>query len=174
MLETRKQNLGDSIRFVLEDYRRMAGVVFLSALSFILLILSSFPSYAAQMLGDSIFFLGEVVSALTVNMYMSSGVLGVALTAVYSIFTGAGLMVFYSSVRTKGLDNLLRAGSFAPAVLVGGCASCGAGILGLMGFMGAVSFFPFEGNLVRLAGLLLIVYYLSEEGDPGVCNLPSR
>ena len=50
MLETRKQNLGDYIRFVLEDYRRLEGVGFLSALSFILLILSSFPSYAAQIL----------------------------------------------------------------------------------------------------------------------------
>lgn len=171
MFEARKDNVSDGISFALETRKRIVTVAVMSLAVFSLLIMSSFPSYTFQMLTASPLYIGEVLASLTVNTYASSGLLGVFLVGVYSIATAFATLMLYHSVSVKGLKNIMGAGSLAPAALIGGCASCGAGILGLMGFMGAVSAFPFGGNLVRFAGLMLVIFYMSEEGNPRTCNI---
>lgn len=55
--------------------------------------------------------------------------------------------------------------------LVAGCASCGAGVLGALGFVGAMAALPFDGNLLRVGGIGLLLLFLGRAGDPRTCSV---
>ncbi|MFC6730566.1 hypothetical protein ACFQDG_18090, partial [Natronoarchaeum mannanilyticum] len=52
-----------------------------------------------------------------------------------------------------------------------GCASCGAGVLGALGFVGAMAALPFDGNLLRVGGIALLLFFLGRAGDPQTCSI---
>jgi hypothetical protein len=152
--------------------RTLATVGF-AAVTYALLILSSFPTYSMQMLAAGPGYLDDAVVALTANTYASVGALALALTVVYAVVTGIAITTAIGRIRHAGVVSARGLSSVLPGLLASGCASCGAGLLGTLGFVGALSTLPFDGNLLRLAGLLLLVAYLSRLGDPRYCAMPS-
>jgi hypothetical protein len=84
---------------------------------------------------------------------------GVAVTNAVTLFRRA---------RRRGASTAL---GVLPGFLAAGCASCGAGVLGALGFVGAMAALPFEGNLLRLGGIVLLVFFLGRTGDPRTCSI---
>jgi hypothetical protein len=141
--------------------------------TYILLVLSSFPQYSLQMLGADLGYLDDAVIALTANADATIGSIGVGLIVVYALLTGITVTNTIGRVKRLGATGMSGLSSAIPGLLASGCASCGAGILGLVGFAGALATLPFHGNLVRAGGLLLLVTYLARVGDPRRCTRPS-
>ncbi|MFB6076833.1 MAG: hypothetical protein ABEK12_01735, partial [Candidatus Nanohaloarchaea archaeon] len=105
------------------------------------------------------------------NFHASYGAVGLGLLALYAVLSGIALYNVAVLVRMHGFKQLVNAGSITPAFLVGGCASCGAGLLGLLGFAGALAGLPFQGTELRVLGILLLAYFLSSTGDPRTCSI---
>jgi len=152
--------------------RTLATVVFAAA-TYCLLVLSTFPAYSVQIIGSDVGYLDDTLLALTANTYDTVGAIGLGLTTVYAIVTGVAATTALGRARAVGPAGARGPSSVLPGLLVSGCASCGAGVHGLLGFLGAVATMPLEGNLLRLAGLVLLVGYLSRLGDPRRCRVTS-
>ncbi|MFD1586829.1 hypothetical protein ACFR9U_07530 [Halorientalis brevis] len=153
--------------------RRAAVATVGAVLTYVVLVLSAFPGYTVQMLETSLAYADDAVLALTANTYASTGWVGVGLMVAYSMLTGVALVVAGTQLRTQRRAGAGGLTSLVPALVASGCASCGTGVLGLLGFAGAVAILPFEGNLLRLGGILLLVGYLARTGDPRTCAVPS-
>ncbi|MBC5792839.1 MAG: hypothetical protein H8Z69_02245 [Nanohaloarchaea archaeon] len=132
------------------------------------MVLSARPIYTYQMLDSSLLSLPVAIKDL--YLYNNPGKISMALTAIYSFLGGIALVISYVQLRTQGL-NLKGVTSIAPGFLVSGCAGCGVGIIGLLGFTGALAALPFGGNLVMLGGILLLIFYLNRTGNPETCKI---
>ncbi|MFB6204887.1 MAG: hypothetical protein ABEJ75_04525 [Candidatus Nanohaloarchaea archaeon] len=145
---------------------RLFSVTAITFVAYSLLVLSSFPGYSMQMISSGFLPTLIAVKDLSLNIAASMGYNTLFITALYAPLTGVALVSFAISARSG-------AQAFAgvlPGILVSGCASCGAGIIGLLGFTGALAAMPFSGDLVRIGGLALLLYYLSDLGDPDLCE----
>lgn len=139
-------------------------------ITFSAMILASFPSYSYQLLSTSPLYLSTALTALSENLMASAGIEALILTLIYSVVAGVAFtnLAYQLKYQGGGLKNI---GLMSPGLLVSGCAGCGAGLLGLFGFVGALAVLPFEGNLVRLGGIGLMIFFLGKTGDPKTCNL---
>jgi hypothetical protein len=142
----------------------------LSFTIFFLLVLSSFPEYSYQMLTSGIFYWCTAFKDLLQNMLISVGLGSIVITAFYSVFTSIAILHAGISLKNRSFEGKSLA-SVSPGLLVTGCAGCGAGILGLLGFASAVTLFPFEGDLVKLAGIVLLLYFIGDSGNPEICRV---
>jgi hypothetical protein len=148
--------------------RKMAAVTSIALLTFLLMALSSNIEYSYQMISAGLW--QTAIENRIADMQFNSGNLGLVLTSIYSALAGIAIVNFHTQFKNgganfKGLTGIL------PGFLVAGCASCGVGVLALLGFAGALTALPFQGNLVRLGASLLLVYYLLESGDPRKCEI---
>lgn len=140
-----------------------------ATLTYALLVVSGDPAAAAHALSAGASTLDDFFVTFTVGTYEAAGPLGLALTVAYAVLAGVTVVTVGASVKhgAGGLSNLLGA---APGVLVAGCASCGAGLLPLLGVAGAYALFPFGGNLVRTGGIAILLVALARTGDPRRCE----
>lgn len=162
------KNFQKAVSYSVKDFKRIAVTASASAVIFSLMILLSFPQYSYQMLSANPLLIFEAVSALSWNLIASSGILSLILTIIYSVIGGVASTILFYSVSIKS------AGSLTPGLLVSGCASCGTGLLGLVGLGGALAALPFQGNLIRLGGIALIVFFLNRSGNPEICEVPEN
>lgn len=166
------KNLVESVKYSFSSGRKFSATTFLSVLLLVFLVLGSFPGYSLQMLGSNPAYFSEAFTALSFNLYASAGFLGVITVITYSIATSIAVVNIYSLVQMNGGWTALKgAGGVTPGFLIGSCAGCGAGILGFLGFTGALALLPFSGNGVRILGILFLVYFLGRTGDPNKCSL---
>ncbi len=142
----------------------------LSFTIFFLLVLSSFPEYSYQMLTSGVLYWCTAFKDLLQNMLTSVGLGSIAVTAIYSVFTSIALLHAGISLKNRSFEGKSLA-SISPGLLVTGCAGCGAGILGLLGFAGAITLFPFDGDLIKVVGIVLLLYFIGDSGDPEVCRV---
>ncbi|SEO73805.1 hypothetical protein SAMN04487948_104469 [Halogranum amylolyticum] len=151
---------------------RLVTTLVLAALTFVLLILSTFPTYTMQMLGAGVQrYLVQAFVDLFETTYQSVGVFGVGLIVAYAVLTGVALVNAAAQLRVAGVSSLSDLTGVVPGLLASGCASCGAGLLGFLGFTGALAAMPFHGDLLRVGGLLLLLFFLGRAGDPRQCRL---
>jgi hypothetical protein len=145
------------------------GTVGVAAVTYVLLVASADPAAAAHAVSAGVGTLDDFLVTVTVGTYEAAGTLGLALTVAYAVLAGVTLVTVGASVThgAGGLSNLLGA---APGVLVAGCASCGAGLLPLLGVAGIYALFPFSGNLVRAGGIAVLLVALARTGDPRRCD----
>lgn len=163
--------LAGAFRYPLGSAGRVAGVALVAAVTFVVLVLSTFPVYTLQMLGAGVreYLVRAFVDLLDVT-YASIGPTGVALVVAYAVATGVAVVNAVGQLRLGGTD-LSNLGGAVPGLLASGCAGCGAGVLGLLGFTGALALMPFHGDLLRVGGLLLLVFFLGRSGDPRTCQV---
>jgi hypothetical protein len=165
------RDLASALGYPLTSNRRLlvAGVV--AVLTYTLLVLSTFPQFTIQLLTRNPTDVFYAVASLTRETYLSVGWLGLGLVAAYALLTGVAVtnaVTLFRRARRRGASTAL---GVLPGFLAAGCASCGAGVLGALGFVGAMAALPFEGNLLRLGGIVLLVFFLGRTGDPRTCSI---
>jgi len=162
------QNIHKAIRFAINTRQKKLAVACLSVISFIVFVGLTFPRYSIELLGAGISYWDDAFTSLLWLMKESSGLLGVVLMGIYAIVTGILISATIGSIKYK--TNQKHGWlSVLPAIIFSGCASCGAGILGVVGAFGFVSVLPFNGNLIRVAGIVLVFIVLAKMGDPREC-----
>jgi hypothetical protein len=142
-----------------------------TAVTYVVLVLSSFPQFSIQVLTNDPGDLVYAVSALTREVYVSTGAVGLALVAGYAVLTGIATTTALAMVRRAQRRGASTIVGVLPGVLAAGCASCGAGVLGALGFVGAIAALPYDGNLLRVVGIVLLLYFLGRAGDPRTCSI---
>jgi hypothetical protein len=152
-----------------ESRKAKAITAISTALFLVAMILLSFPGYSYQLLSTNPLYIPTAMEALTINLYNSAGLLAVILTLIYSLVGGITITNVVQQLKFQG-GGLKNAGMLTPAIAISGCAGCGAGVLGLIGLTGALAVLPFEGNLFRLGGIGLLVYFLGKSGHPKKCE----
>jgi hypothetical protein len=160
-----------ALAFPFSSTTRILGTLVIAAVTFVVLILSTFPSMSVQMLGAGLHWFDDTLILLTQNTVATVGYSGFALMVLYAGLTGIAVVDTVASVRVDGVSNVSDATGVVPGLLASGCASCGAGVLGLLGFAGALAALPFHGDLLRLGGILLLLGFLARAGDPRRCRL---
>jgi hypothetical protein len=164
-------DLRDALVFPFTTNRRLAFAAVVAVLTYLLLVLSTFPSMSAQMVAAGIGYLDDAVLRLTANVYATAGATGVGLVVLYAYLTGVALTNTVAQVRNFGAGGVANLTGVLPGLVASGCASCGAGVLGLLGFAGALAAMPFDGNLVRVGGIALLLAFLARSGDPRQCRV---
>jgi len=172
VIETHGSRLLAALWYPFTPGRRTLLTGVAAASTYCLLILSTFPTYTLQLLGADLGYATDAVLALTLNTYRTTGAVGLALVVGYAVLTGVALTAAVGHVRVVGGTGVRGLSTALPGLLASGCASCGAGVLGLLGLAGALALLPFHGNLLRLGGCLLLLGYLSRIGDPHKCLAP--
>lgn len=158
------QGLTNSLGNAVGTGKALAVTATFTLLTYTAMTLLSFPEFSYQVLSSDIAGIGYAISSLTVNSYQSTGALGLGLTAVYSATVGVtAANLSRTGINVKGL------GAGLPLV-ASGCAGCGAGLLGVLGFIGGIALLPFQGNGLKIAGILLLGYFLAETGNE-LCEL---
>ncbi|MBX0293820.1 hypothetical protein [Haloarcula nitratireducens] len=164
--------LGAALTYPLTSWTRVLAAAALAVVTFVLLILSTFPTYTMQMLGAGVQrYLVRAFLDLLDTTYRSIGVFGVGLIVGYAVLTGVAVVNAAAQLRVAGLSSLSDLTGVLPGLVASGCASCGAGVLGFLGFTGALAVLPFHGDLLRVGGLLLLLFFLGRAGDPRQCRL---
>lgn len=165
-----KAGIRPGLRVPISSKPRILLTGVLSFTIFFLLILSSFPEYSYQMLTSGLSYWCTAFKDLLNNMVTSVGLGSIAITGFYSVFTAVALLHAGISFNQNSFEGKSLA-SISPGLLVTGCAGCGAGILGVLGLAGAVTVFPFDGDLVKIAGIILLLYFIGDSGDPEICRV---
>jgi hypothetical protein len=169
LLGSARRNLAGAVVYPFETWRGTVSLVVVGAVTYVLLILSTMPQFTVQMLGDGLHWFDYVFISLTETVYRTDGPLGLAVIVVYAGLTGVAVVNAAGRLRTDGTRSLADLSGVLPAFLASGCASCGAGLLGLLGFVGGVAALPYDGALVRVGGLALLVLFLGRAGHPKRC-----
>ena len=160
-----------ALSFPLTTNCRALGAAVVAVVTYVALVLSSFPEYSAQMLTAGFGYLDDAVLALTANTYATIGPFGLGLIVMYAVLTGVALTNVVTQLRLQDVSGVRDLLGVVPGLLASGCASCGAGVLGLLGFAGALAAMPYEGNLLRLGGIALLLFFLARSGDPRACRV---
>lgn len=163
--------LGDALLYPLTSNIRFLTAAGVTVSTYVLLVLSTFPQFTVQLIRNNPADLFYAISTLTRETYLSVGWLGLALVTIYALLSGIALtnaVTLFRRARRTGASTVL---GVVPGLLAAGCASCGAGVLGVLGFVGAMAALPFEGNLLRIGGILLLLFFLGRTGDPVTCAI---
>lgn len=161
-----KQGLQNPFR----EKRSAVATIFIFLSSFGLIILSTNIGYSFQMITNG---LGGFITALktrTIGIYLTGGLYSIITTLIYSLLIAVTIQNLITQFRAGGIKmrNLTGIG---PGFLVAGCAGCGLGLLSLVGLAGVLALLPFQGELIKLIGMLLLAYYIAEVGNPEVCSI---
>jgi len=165
------RGLPDALVHPLTSNTRLLGAGLATAVTYAVLVLSTFPGFTVQALASDPTDLFYAVAALTRETYLTVGWVGLGLVATYAVLAGVALtnaVALLGRARRTGASTVL---GVVPGVLAAGCASCGAGVLGALGFVGAMAALPFQGNLLRLGGIALLLFFLGRTGDPLTCSI---
>lgn len=176
-------NLEKRIKFTVHDFqkavissvnsrRKIFSTFLLSSLAFTAMMLASKIGYSFQMFSSGLNYWPIALKTTTVLTIQETGLVGFMVPVVYSVLIGITLTNFYTLVRTSGL-RLRNLSGIAPGFVAAGCAGCGVGLLGLLGVSGALAILPFHGELIRLGGILVLLYFIVETGDPKTCSSSS-
>jgi hypothetical protein len=144
----------------------------ISSITFLGIALSSSIEYSVQMFSYGFSSGVTAVQTRIAGLYVNSGLVGIISVTLYSLLIGITLYNFtvqlkFSGVKMRGLSGI------GPGFVAAGCAGCGVGIMTLLGLGGILAILPFNGQLIRLGGILILIYYIAETGNPRSCSIPS-
>ncbi|MFP4038321.1 MAG: hypothetical protein ACLFTA_00885 [Candidatus Nanohaloarchaea archaeon] len=164
-----RRGFEQGVRGSLRNRRRTLGTLIVGFLTFSLTVFSANPGYSIQMLFSGLEYWPIAFMTRFTGLLMNSGYTGAALTLIFSLLVGITMTNTAVQLKMNKL-NLSSLGAL-PGFLAGGCASCGVGILSLLGFGGVLASMPFAGNSLRLAGVLLLVALIIRTGNPDLCEI---
>ncbi|WP_117595469.1 hypothetical protein [Haloprofundus halophilus] len=162
-----------ALAYPLTSYARLLTAAVATGATYVVLVLSTFPQFSLQILANSPSRLVYAVVALTRESYLSAGGVGISLLVAYALLTGIAVTNAVALVRRARRASVETLAGVVPGLLAAGCATCGAGVLGALGFVGAMAVLPFDGNLLRVEGILLLAFFLGRAGDPRTCSISS-
>jgi hypothetical protein len=155
--------------------------VTLAILTFSVLILASQPFASYQMFIVNLFAYSDLATYVLVlkqtwlmNFHVTVleyGWSAIVLSGVSAVLTGIALTNMIAQLRMLQVGGIANTGGVLPSVVAASCASCGPGLFALLGFTGAVTFIPFQGTVLRLAGIGLFLFFLGLSGDPRNCRI---
>lgn len=148
--------------------RRVLGAAMLSVVTYIGLIPSAFLKYSAQMPAVGLDYADNAMPTPPANTYATIGSFGLGLTVAYAVFTSVALTNIVIQLRLQDISDIRDFISIVPGLLTSGRASYGSGVLGWFGFAGTLAAMPFDGNLLRLKGILL---FLARSDDSRTCEV---
>jgi len=163
------RGLGRALAYPASSARRFVAMAVVGVLTYLVLIASTMPEFTIQMLSAGLHWFDYVVVSLTQTVWRSDGALGLGVIVAYAALTGVAVVNAAAQVKIAGVSSGTDLAGVVPGLLASGCASCGAGLLGFLGFAGALAAMPFHGALLRLGGLLVLLVFLGRAGDPREC-----
>lgn len=164
------RDLRDALAFPLTSDGRLLLAGAVTLLTYVVVVLSTFPRFSLQVLSRDLGDLPWSVAVLTRETYLGGGWTTVALVVAYALLTGVAVANAVAHVRQVRSSGVSTVAGVVPGFVAAGCASCGAGVLGALGFAGALATLPYGGDLLRLAGVLLLLFFLGRAGDPRRCR----
>jgi hypothetical protein len=164
-------DLTDAVAYPFGSSSRAVLALSVAVVMYVVLVVSTMPTFAAQMLSDGVGWFGYVVVSVTQNTYRSGGVLAVSLVVLYAVLTGVAVVNTVGQLRVTGPSSAGELFGVLPGLLASGCASCGAGLLGFVGLTGALAAMPYDGTLLRVGGLALLIFFLGRAGHPERCGV---
>jgi hypothetical protein len=165
------RGLREALAFPLTSNARLLIAGIGTGVTYVVLVLSAFPQFSVQVLTQDPADAFYAVMALTREVYVGTGWLGIGLVAAYALLTGIAVTNAVALVQRARRAGASTLAGIVPGLLAAGCASCGAGVLGALGFVGAMAALPFEGNLLRIGGIVLLAIFLGRTGDPRTCSI---
>ncbi|WP_254525640.1 hypothetical protein [Natrinema caseinilyticum] len=168
------QNLSAAVSYPFETWRGTIGLLLVTLTTYVLLILSAMPTFTLQMLGDGLHWFTYVLVALTETVYRSDGWTGLAIVVLYASLSGVAVVNAVATLRVGAGSSLTDLSGVVPGLVASGCASCGAGLLGFLGLAGGVAVLPYDGSLLRVGGLALLLFFLGRTGHPEQCAFPTE
>ncbi|MWV39054.1 hypothetical protein [Natrialba sp. INN-245] len=163
------RNLSNAIRYPFESWYGTVGFVLVTFGTYTLLVLSTMPGFALQMLGDGLHWFDYVLVSLTESVYLTNGATGLGIIVTYALLTGVAVVNAVAQLRLVGLSGATSVSGVLPGLVASGCASCGAGLLAFLGFAGGLTLLPFDGTFLQLGGLTLLLFFLGRAGHPEQC-----
>ncbi|ODR80771.1 hypothetical protein BG842_10730 [Haladaptatus sp. W1] len=163
--------LAAALAYPVSSIPRAVGTAVVAAVTYVLLILSTFPEMSMQMLGAGMQWADDTLVLLTENVLATNGWFGLGLIVCYAVLTGVAVTNAAAQARVTGVSSLSDLTGVLPGLVASGCASCGAGLLGFLGFAGAMAALPFHGDLLRVGGIVLLLGFLGRAGDPRSCRV---
>lgn len=167
-----KRELTAGLKSAFEDKSKTFSTVLISGLFFILLALSTAINYSLQMFSAGIEYWIPAIQFTIRGFYLNSGWTNVILNIIYSTLVGVTITNTYTQFKASGL-NVGNLSGIAPGMLVAGCAGCGVGLLSLIGMTSLIAYMPFQGVGLKVAGMMLIVYFIGRIGNPKACTVPT-
>lgn len=167
--EAWKKNLKEGLTGSVSSWKRALGTLTAGFLAFSLTILSANPNYSWQMLNSGIEFWGIAFITRLSGVLATSGYTGAVLTVLFSVLVGVSMTNTVTQLRMNKV-NLSSLGAL-PGFLAGGCASCGVGVLSLLGLGGVLASMPYQGNSLRLGAVILLIILVTRTGNPDTCKL---
>ena len=164
-----KRDLFQGLNGASRNWKRGLGTSIIGLFTFFLTVFSANPGYSVQMLLSGIEYWQIAFITRFTGMHMNTGLTGIALTLVFSALVGVTMTntLFQLRMNKISFDSL----GAIPGLLAGGCASCGVGVLSLLGLGGVLASMPFQGNLLRLGGVVLLMALIIRTGNPDMCEL---
>lgn len=148
---------------------RVLSTLVLSVFVFLLMVLSTDVPWHLETLRGGLSYWDDAFLNGVASMQIS-GLHTVPLNILYAMLSGTVLTSFGTSLSSGKLASK-ELGSVLPGFLATGCASCGVGLAGVIGVTGLAATLPFEGTLVKVAGILLLLYALQSFGKSDVCAI---
>lgn len=160
-------------------FRSVGGVLLttgVAALAFFVLILFAQSMGVINMVLNTpeLVTVGYFESIFMMNIttiYESSGLVPIGMNVVYAVLTGIAITNMIAQLRMLQIGSLSNIGGIIPGLFAAGCASCGPGLFAIFGVTGAVSFIPFQGTVLRVAGIGIFLLFLGFAGDPRECRI---
>jgi hypothetical protein len=168
-LEGTKNSLKEAFR----NRRRVLSVLTVSLLTFLIFMLLVNPVYSYQMLSSSLTNLPVVLATMAADQTLH-GYNGIAVTALLAFLVGTVTLTTAVSLKS----NFDSTGSVSTTMgsLIGfasaGCASCGAGVIALIGVTGGAAVLPFNGLEVQVLSILILVGSMEYTGrQDAICEI---
>lgn len=168
-LDAWKKDLREGLTGSVSNWKRALGTLTLGFLTFSITVLSANPVYSWQMLNSGLQYWGIAVVTRLSGLLATSGYAGAILTATFSMLVGVTMTNTVIQLRMNKLD--MSSLGAIPGFLAGGCASCGVGVLSLLGFGGVLASMPYQGNSLRIGAVLLLIELIIRTGNPDSCKL---
>ncbi len=180
-LERFRADLFAALLYPYQTLQRSVLAITLAVLTFGVLVLASQPLASYQMFVADMFGypnIGAYFTALEQVLLMNFRVTvteygwsAIVMNAMYAVLTGVALANMIAQLQMLQIGSLANIGGILPGLFAAGCASCGPGLFALLGFTGAVTFVPFQDAVLRIAGIVLFLFFLGLSGDPRNCRI---
>lgn len=158
-------NTVGTVRYSASTVKHISVTLLLSVVLFSAFIFLSFPVFTYELLSSDIRYLLYVYYSLIDLEILTYGYIGFGLIVLYSVLSSVFIVNTIGAYRIRKSTSSSYLGVL-PGLIITGCVGCGAGLLGVFGFFGLTSLFPFGGLGLRVGFVILLFGFLGYYGRP--------